>query len=44
LEYHKNIKATDREMQKLFENEEYNYSVRYFERIASCIIQSVESK
>ncbi|HGD2340333.1 TPA: single-stranded DNA-binding protein [Streptococcus pyogenes] len=33
MEYHKNIKATDREMQKLFENEEYNYSVRYFEKI-----------
>lgn len=33
MEYHKNIKATTMEMQKLFENEEYNYSVRYFEKI-----------
>jgi len=41
LEYHKNIKATDREMQKLFENEEYNYSVRYFERIGEDLFKTV---
>ena len=41
MEYHKNIKATDREMQKLFENEEYNYSVRYFERIGEDLFKTV---
>jgi len=41
LEYHKNIKATDREMQKLFENEEYNYSVKYFERIGEDLFKTV---
>ena len=40
MEYHKNIKATDREMQKLFENEEYNYSVRYFERIGEDLFKT----
>ena len=33
MEYHKNIKATAKEMEQLFENKEYNYSVRYFEKI-----------
>ena len=41
MEYHKNIKATDREMQKLFENEEYNYSVRYFEKIGEDLFKTV---
>ena len=41
MEYHKNIKATDREMQKLFENEEYNYSVKYFERIGEDLFKTV---
>jgi putative conjugative transposon single-strand binding protein len=41
LEYHKNIKATDREMQKLFENEEYNYSVRYFEKIGENLFKTI---
>lgn len=41
MEYHKNIKATDREMQKLFENEEYNYSVRYFEKIGENLFKTV---
>ena len=41
MEYHKNMKATDREMQKLFENEEYNYSVRYFERIGEDLFKTV---
>mgnify|MGYP000850656349 FL=1 len=41
MEYHKNIKATDREMHKLFENEEYNYSVRYFERIGEDLFKTV---
>lgn len=40
MEYHKNIKATDREMQKLFENEEYNYSVRYFEKIGENLFKT----
>lgn len=41
MEYHKNIKATDREMQKLFENEGYNYSVRYFARIGEDLFKTV---
>lgn len=41
LEYHKNIRATDREMQKLFENEEYNYSVRYFEKIEENLFKTI---
>ena len=41
MEYHKNIKATDREMQKLFENEEYNYSVRYFEKIGENLFKTI---
>lgn len=41
MEYHKNIKATDREMQKLFGNEEYNYSVRYFEKIGENLFKTV---
>lgn len=40
MEYHKNIRATDREMQKLFENEEYNYSVRYFEKIGENLFKT----
>ena len=40
MEYHKNIKATDREMQKLFENEEYNYSVRYFKKIGENLFKT----
>ena len=40
MEYHKNIKATDREMQKLFENEEYNYSIRYFEKIGENLFKT----
>lgn len=28
-------------MQKLFENEEYNYSVRYFERIGEDLFKTV---
>ncbi len=41
MEYHKNIRATDREMQKLFENEEYNYSVRYFEKIGENLFKTI---
>lgn len=41
MEYHKNIKATDREMQKFFENEEYNYSVRYFEKIGKNLFKTI---
>lgn len=41
MEYHKNIKATDSEMQKLFENEEYNYSVRYFEKIGENLFKTI---
>ncbi|MCD3552172.1 hypothetical protein KP754_03200 [Streptococcus equi subsp. equi] len=41
MEYHKNIRATDREMQKLFENEEYNYSVRYFEKIEENLFKTI---
>lgn len=40
MEYHKNIKATTMEMQKLFENEEYNYSVRYFEKIGENLFKT----
>lgn len=41
MEYHKNIRATDSEMQKLFENEEYNYSVRYFEKIGENLFKTI---
>ena len=33
MEHHKNIKCSLKEMQALFENREYNYSIRYFEQI-----------
>jgi len=41
LEYHKNIKATAKEMEQLFENKEYNYSVRYFEKINEGLFKMV---
>jgi len=41
LEYHKNIRATTIQMQQLFENEEYNYLVRYFERIGEDLFKTV---
>lgn len=39
--YHKNIKATAKEMEQLFENKEYNYSVRYFEKINEGLFKMV---
>ena len=41
MEYHKNIKATAKEMEQLFENKEYNYSVRYFEKINEGLFKMV---
>ena len=41
MEYHKNIRATTIQMQQLFENEEYNYLVRYFERIGEDLFKTV---
>ena len=41
MEYHKNIKATAKEMEQLFENKEYNYSVRYFEKINEDLFKMV---
>ncbi|VSI21199.1 conjugative transposon single-strand binding protein [Streptococcus pneumoniae] len=41
MEYHKNIKATAKEMEHLFENKEYNYSVRYFEKINEGLFKMV---
>ena len=40
MEYIKNIKATDMEMEKLFDNEEYNYSVRYYEKIVDGLFKT----
>ena len=39
--YNKNIKATAKEMEQLFENKEYNYSVRYFEKINEGLFKMV---
>lgn len=41
MEYHKNIKATAKEMEQLFENKEYNYSVLYFEKINEGLFKMV---
>ena len=41
MEYHKNIKATAKEMEQFFENKEYNYSVRYFEKINEGLFKMV---
>ena len=41
MEYHKNIKATAKEMEQLFENKEYNNSVRYFEKINEGLFKMV---
>ena len=41
MEYHKNIKATAKEMEQHFENKEYNYSVRYFEKINEGLFKMV---
>ena len=41
MEYYKNIKATAKEMEQLFENKEYNYSVRYFEKINEGLFKMV---
>ncbi|MGP1611683.1 MAG: single-stranded DNA-binding protein [Catonella sp.] len=40
MEYRKNIRATDSEMEKLFDNEEYNYSVRYYEKIGNDLFKT----
>lgn len=41
MEHHKNIKCSLKEMQALFENREYNYSVRYFEQIKEGLFKAI---
>ncbi|MGP1411430.1 MAG: hypothetical protein ACTTKD_06310 [Peptoanaerobacter stomatis] len=40
MEYTKNIKATNTDMEKLFDNKEYNYSVRYYEKVTDDIFKT----
>lgn len=41
MEYRKNIKATDKEMEKLFDNNEYNYLVKYYEKIGNGLFKAI---
>jgi len=41
VEYRKNIKATDKEMEKLFDNNEYNYLVKYYEKIGNGLFKAI---
>ena len=41
MEHHKNIKCSLKEMQALFENREYNYSIRYFEQIKEGLFKAI---